>query len=122
MPSPTQQKGDQGETLARRFLEGKGYRFLTQGWQCRYGEIDLIMMDQDELVFCEVKLKKQSDWGFPEDMVTQKKRRHLVKTANDYLQKRTSQEIFFRFDTIAVTEKSGRYDIAHFIDTIREDR
>ncbi len=121
MPSINQLKGDLGESLARAYLEKKGYRFLTQGWQCRYGEIDLIMEDKDELVFCEVKLRSAVEYGYPEDMVTAHKRRSLRQTANNYRLKNNRDEAFFRFDIIAIIDQGGDYEISHFVDTIRID-
>ncbi len=121
MPSENQLKGEIGESLAREFLEKKGYRFVFQGWQCRYGEIDLIFEDGDELVFCEVKLRSAVDYGYPEDMVTAHKRHGLRKTAADYLRKNNREDTFFRFDIIAIIDHNEDYEISHFVDTIRVD-
>jgi putative endonuclease len=53
-------KGHQGETLAHDYLLSCGYGFLEKRWKCPHGEIDLIMKDQETLVFIEVKVRKTS--------------------------------------------------------------
>ena len=122
MPSQKQQLGTHGEALARDFLENLGYQFIGQQWHCRYGEIDLIMMDQDELVFIEVKLRSSSLFGHPEDMISRAKTHRLSKTALCFLQKEKYDDVFWRFDTIAITIQENDYEILHLKDTIRNDR
>jgi len=121
MPSPRQQSGSHGEELALKYLEDQGYRRLEQQWRSRYGEIDLIMMDQDELVFVEVKLRSSHDFGLPEEMVSRSKTNRISKTAECYLEKNNPEERFWRFDTIAITLRGSHYEIFHLKDTIRHD-
>lgn len=122
MPSARQKIGFHGEVRAREYLEKLGYRFIDQQWHCRYGELDLIMMEGDELVFVEVKLRAASDYGHPEDMVSWGKAGRLRKTALNFIQDRNCEEMFWRFDTIAITLQGNHYEILHLKDTIRNDR
>ena len=55
--------GSEAERVARTFLEQQGLTFVMQNYRCRSGEIDLIMRDGTELVFVEVKYRKNSQHG-----------------------------------------------------------
>lgn len=122
MPSPKQQTGNRGELMAQQYLEKQGFRCLEKQWRTRYGEIDLIMMDRDELVFVEVKLRSTDLFGHPEEMISWRKARRLTKTALTYFSRYGNDRLFWRFDTVAITGKGDGYEIAHFKDTIRDDR
>jgi|CXWL01.1.fsa_nt_gi putative endonuclease len=121
MPSPQQFQGNRGEMIAKSYLEREGFRFLEHQWRCRYGEIDLIMKERDELVFVEVKWRTNNDYGNPEEMVTRSKARKLTKTAFNYLRTKTKEDVFWRFDTIAITGNAIDHEIMHFRDSIRND-
>jgi len=121
MPSVKQQSGKFGEEIAKIHLEDQGYIFLEQNWYCRYGEIDLIMRDDDELVFVEVKLRKNDDFGYPEEMITYQKRRKLQKSALSYIRKKKLDDFFWRFDAVAITGNKIDYNIQHFQDIIRDE-
>ena len=55
--------GALGERLAAKYLEKKGYRILERNFRCRMGEIDLIALRGSDLVFTEVKLRKDASYG-----------------------------------------------------------
>lgn len=121
MPSALQQIGRRGEEKALQYLEALGYKFLEHSWTCRFGEIDLIMKDAQELVFIEVKMRSSTAYGQPEEMISAGKKRRLLKTALCYIERKAMEDIFWRFDTIAITSDSHREEIQHFTDTIRID-
>ena len=50
----SQQAGKDAERLALRHLEQQGLRLLAQNWSCKRGELDLVMLDGDTVVFVEV--------------------------------------------------------------------
>ena len=52
--------GRWGEALVAEYLRRRGFRLLAAGWQCRYGEIDLIAEDEQYILFTEVKLRKSA--------------------------------------------------------------
>ena len=87
MPSSLQQIGTQGEAIASVYLQEKGYLLLDHQWHCRFGELDLVMKDKEELVFVEVKMKADNRSGHPEEMVSITKERRLKKAAWAYLVK-----------------------------------
>lgn len=79
-------KGRQIERRAAAFLKRLGYRLIATNFRTRWGEIDLIACENACLVFVEVKGRNTLRFGSPEEAITPKKRRRLMKTANGYLQ------------------------------------
>jgi putative endonuclease len=67
-------------------LANHGVKSVTQNYHCKYGEIDLIMKDAKTLVFIEVRLKLNSQFGSPGDSITPQKQQKLILTAQHYLQ------------------------------------
>ena len=98
--------GAWGEEKAARFLESKGYRILERNYHSRYGEIDIIAEDGEYLVFAEVRLRKNSRFGSPEESVDHRKQEKLRQTAELYLQTHET-ELQPRFDVIALYAKDG---------------
>lgn len=91
-----------GEGLARRHLEGLGYRIHAHNWRCREGEIDLVAEDGETLVFVEVKTRTGRQFGPPEESITRAKRRHLQQAALAYLEAHNLSDTSWRIDVIAV--------------------
>ena len=81
------QVGKKGEEMARDYLAKKGYRILESNFATRFGEIDLICIKDDRLVFVEVKLKIGETFGRPEEMIDAKKVAQVQKTAQRFLLK-----------------------------------
>ena len=63
--------GRWGEGLVAEDLRKKGCRILAANWQCRMGEIDLIIADKRYLRFIEVKLRKDDRFGKAREFVDQ---------------------------------------------------
>ena len=98
--------GRWGEEVAAEFLKKRGYRLLAVGWQCRFGEIDLIMRDGSYLVFVEVKLRKSDSFAKAREFVTVSKQNRLRLTAQDYLIGHPV-ELQPRFDVVEVYAPQG---------------
>ncbi len=94
------QIGDKFEAKASLFLTKAGLKLITQNYQCRFGEIDLIMQDGDTLVFVEVRYRSQQTFGGPLASVTDGKQKRIIKTAKHYLSQKPF-EVYCRFDIIA---------------------
>jgi putative endonuclease len=98
------QTGNQAEALARDFLSAKGLSYCDSNFQCKTGEIDLIMMDQDMLVFVEVRYRADSDHGSPVATVTHAKQRKLIRTASFFLQQQFGDRWpACRFDVVGIS-------------------
>jgi putative endonuclease len=78
-------KGRYGENIAKEYLLKKGYVFIESNFENKIGEIDLIMSDEDWLVFIEVKYKSDDRLGIPEEMIDKRKIWQVKRTAESYL-------------------------------------
>ncbi len=85
----------------------KGYHILERNFRCRHGEIDLVAEDEHDLIFVEVKARRGTSFGLPEDALTFVKRRKLLELASYYLDLHTCAERSWRIDVVAVQFSSG---------------
>ena len=108
MPTPRAKLGVWGEELAVRFLGENGYKIITTNYRCAYGEVDIVVMDGEELVFVEVRTRRPGNFGTPEESLSPHKLRRLLATCQDYLQKSGQEDIQWRVDLISVRLESGR--------------
>ena len=108
-------KGDLGEELALEFLREKGYTILEANWRFLKLEIDIIAQIDDILVFAEVKTRYNAEYGDPEDGVTLKKQRFLIKAANYYIQE-NDIHLESRFDIITVLKENNKTIVKHLAD------
>ena len=94
--------GLEAEKLAATFLQNHGLKMVTQNYHCRFGEIDLIMMDAKTLVFIEVRLRTNQQFGNAGTSITTNKKQKLILTAQHYLQ--THGESQCRFDAVLMSK------------------
>lgn len=95
--------GAQYEKLALQYLQQRHLRLITQNYQCLHFESDLIMLDNDTLVFVEVKYRTNRNYGSALASVTTKKQRNLTKSAQFFLQQHPQYYSHpCRFDVIAI--------------------
>lgn len=94
--------GGQGESLARKYFEDKGYDILQTNWRHGHWEIDIIASASNILHIIEVKTRNSNTGGLPEENVNRKKLLTLMKAAEVYLRidKRWQQ---LQFDILAIT-------------------
>jgi putative endonuclease len=78
--------GRNGEELAAAYLLSKGYTVLHKNWRHSYYEIDIIAQKGNKTHFVEVKTRKNSNYGYPEESVTKRKFKFLQKAVDEYLQ------------------------------------
>lgn len=107
------ENGRKAEEAAARYLEKKGYQKLKGRYRCRFGEIDLIMKDGDQLVFVEVKFRKNSDFGTPAEAVSQAKQRKLQLAARSYLREIGTEDLVCRFDLVEIVLYQGKMYARH---------
>ncbi len=99
MKSNNRQTGFLAENLSAAALQKKGYQILERNFSNRYGEIDIIAKDQDTYVFVEVKAKKGTDFGLPEEMINSYKLKRVQNMALIYLK---GKNLPCRIDVMAV--------------------
>ena len=73
------------ELHALNYLKKAGLSPIATNWSCRFGEIDLIMLEQDTVVFVEVRYRKNSNFGGALDSIDQHKCEKIIKTAEYFL-------------------------------------
>lgn len=98
----TKEIGKRGEDAAAAYLERAGHTIVCRNWRCRFGEIDIIALDQDVLVLVEVKTRRGCRTGTPEESVSLKKQQRIAKLAAAYLSSTGANDISVRFDVIAI--------------------
>ena len=103
-------KGNSGEKTAEKFLKKKGYEILERNYKTLLGEIDLIVVDKDTLVFVEVKSRTGTAYGQPCEAVTYFKRGNINRVAAQYLARHNYRDVPCRFDVIEVYLTEGRVE------------
>jgi putative endonuclease len=104
----TRKIGFDYEELAAKFLKKQGFKILTKNYTIRGGEIDLVAMDKDILVFVEVKARTSKEFGSALESMTPWKLKALQRSALFYIQKINWGFKPYRFDLVAID-----YDQSH---------
>jgi len=99
--------GLEAEKLAATFLANHGLKLVTQNYHCKYGEIDLVMKDAKTLVFIEVRLRSNSQFGGAGASITPQKQQKLILTAQHYLQQHGDYQC--RFDAILMNKTDANH-------------
>jgi putative endonuclease len=91
-----------GEDLAANFLKEKDYKIIDRNFRKGYGEIDIIAIHKNVLVFIEVKTRTSNQFGTPFEAITPSKLRTLTKTAQFYKALNPKLPAALRLDAISV--------------------
>ena len=110
MTSPTQTIGFRAEDEAQQYLIDQGMHLIDKNFKCFLGEIDLIMQDQHQIVFVEVRYRSRQCYGSALESITPAKIKKIIRTATIFLQfKKWLHRVSSRFDVIAIDNtKDGR--------------
>jgi len=100
--------GQEGEDRAAKFLIEQGYRILERNYRTKSGEIDLIALHKDEVVFVEVKTRTSDAFGAPELAVNPRKQRSMIKAALGYIKYKKLHQVPCRFDVVTVSAAAGQ--------------
>jgi len=100
-PTWRKQLGDRKEQQARAYLERQGLSLVAQNVRCKRGELDLVMRDQDTLVFIEVRYRASERFGGAAASVSASKQLRIAAAAAYYLQRHPAN-LPCRFDVIAI--------------------
>jgi putative endonuclease len=103
--------GKLGEEKAVSFLKSNNYRIICRNYYTKYGEIDIIARDGDELVFVEVKLRASGLYGGPEAAVDIFKQHKIIKSAMHYMHSRNIDDTGVRFDAVFINESSNKIEL-----------
>lgn len=111
----TREKGREGEEIAAAYLESKGYTILEQNYFFERAEVDMVAYDETAIVFVEVKMRKNTDFGEPAEFVTEKKKELIYKASEAWLYERKMDGSPIRYDVVAIVKhKDEAPDIQHF--------
>ena len=106
--------GAYGERVAARHLQDEGLVILARNWRCPDGEVDLVLRDGDDIVFCEVKTRRGDLFGPPAEAVDGRKVRKLRQLANRWLAESGIHPREIRFDVVEVLpQRRGATRVAH---------
>ena len=114
--------GRRAESLAARYLERHGLRVVERNYRCAVGEIDLVCHDGDQIVFVEVRSRRSTRYGYPEESISATKRKRLIRLAQWYLRARGEQRCRARFDIVALLwDRSDNAEIRWIINAFGTD-
>lgn len=106
--TPRQRRGAHAEDQACRYLQRHGLRLIERNYRSRRGEIDLIMRDADNLVFVEVRYRRQHRYGSGLESVDRRKQQRIIACAAYYLHSHPqAASLAARFDVVALTPDNG---------------
>jgi putative endonuclease len=117
MANQRQKIGKWGEEEATQYLKDKGFQILHNNWRAERGDIDIVALDKDCLVFVEVKGGSSERYGPPELRVTKNKQSQLKKLASIFLSGDEVNHIDFelcRFDVVIVDGFQNKFNIRHY--------
>ena len=101
-------KGKQYEDQAREYLVQRGLTLLNQNYHCRFGEIDLIMLQQGVLCFIEVKFRANMGFGGAASAIPLQKQKKIVKTALFFIAQNTRlAQHAMRFDAFLIQRRAS---------------
>lgn len=109
--------GKMGEKLASEFLVKKGYSILHQNWRFRHWEIDIIARKENVIHFVEVKTRRNTNFGYPEQAVTPRKIHYLAEAATEFQYQYPGSKII-SFDIISILLKDDGTEEYFFIEDI----
>lgn len=103
--------GKEAEKLARTYLEKQGLTFITQNYRCRTGEIDLVMQDENELIFVEVKYRSQNQHGSAVEYFHASKRRKFESAVMHYMQENSLNPsvVAHRIDLVGIDNNKSKH-------------
>lgn len=106
--------GDYGERVAARHLRSLGMQVLERNWRCELGEVDIVALDGDCLVVCEVKTRRSSSFGRPVEAVTRRKAARLRRLAARWLAEHELRVADLRVDVVGVVRpRRGAAEVEH---------
>ena len=99
--------GTRYEILAADYLRSKGYEILDMNYHTRFAELDIIALNEDALVFVEVKYRRSTKQGYPSEAVDFRKQGRIRKASVFYMTEKgySIDDTFIRYDIISILGK-----------------
>lgn len=103
--------GKEKEALAAEFLQQQGVKIVERNFSCKMGEVDLIGWDGEYLVFVEVKYRKNTNQGYPQESVSKYKKRKICLVSGYYrMLKHYGENLPIRYDVVSILGNRIRWD------------
>ena len=106
--------GVKGEKIAKKHLKGLGFKHLKSNYTTDVGEIDLIMQDDQTVVFVEVKTRSDESFATGASAINYGKQMRISKTAKMFIKKNALQSYPCRFDAVIVIFQDNKPNITHY--------
>jgi putative endonuclease len=103
--------GKKGEELALKKIKRLGYKCVARNYRCVLGEVDIIALHRDCLVFIEIKTRKGRSLGYAKEAIDGRKRRRLSKVALAYMKSNNCCDTKSRFDVVAINLRDGKEEV-----------
>ncbi|MDK2805436.1 MAG: putative endonuclease [Thermoanaerobacterium sp.] len=95
--------GNLGESIAEKYLLKSGYAVVSKNFRCPIGEIDIIALNKNSLIFVEVKTRTSTKFGYPKEAVNYYKKNKIIKVAETFLSYNKKYANYLsRFDVIEI--------------------
>lgn len=95
--------------MAARELARRGYEIVDRNWYCLEGEVDIVARCRDTWAFVEVRTRRGTAFGTPEESLTDAKQARMITVAERYLAEHGLVDVDWRLDLVAVVlDRSGR--------------
>lgn len=117
VPNPTARFG---ETIASNYLTKKGYKIIERNYRKGYGEIDIIAIHKNILVFLEVKTRTTLLFGGAIESISEYKLRSLIKTARYYRLLHPNLPEMLRIDAVLIDLTAGKIKNINHIENITD--
>lgn len=105
--------GSFGEKIAKKYLEYLNYKIIKTNFVCKQGEIDIIALEGEEVIFVEVKTRINRNYGYAIDAVDYPKQNHIKRVAKYFVYKYHLEKYCIRFDIIEIYMKEKKYLLNH---------
>ena len=110
----SRKKGYYVEKIVTTFLIKQGLEEICCNYSCKSGEIDLILKDQDTLVFTEIRYRNSTSFGSSIETVSTNKQKKIIRTAEHFLQANPwSKNYYCRFDVVGASPSILKKDISY---------
>lgn len=100
--NPRQAIGKWGENVAAEYLRNRGWAIAARNYRTPYGELDIVARKGGTVLFIEVKTRTSDAYGMPEESISPSKAKHLLESAQHYLQQNSLEDTDWRVDVIAI--------------------
>lgn len=110
--------GYEGEKIAQQYLEKKGYEILENNFCIRGGEIDIVAKKDEEIIFIEVKMRTNKNFGEIVEQISKNKQDKLIRSAEFFLNEYDYLEYPWRIDVITILKNNDELQIEHLENAI----